>query len=623
MRALPPLAAVLSLLALAAPASAAKPRRPAADPKAIREAVAATALEDTSASPAAYAHFLQAQMMLNNGDPRGAVDELRLALATDEANPLLLTRLAETWARLGDMGRAERELRRVVESQPDYYPARVLMGRVLVDAGRPSRARIHLRRAIQLRPQEPEAYLVLAQSLLDTRSPDEAMRVVEELGAALPGEASGYRRLGLALAERGDTWRAERMLSRAAERAPGDVEVWTTLARLQEESGRISNAEEALARALRSDPDNGSVLLWAGRLALRLGPVPRARGYFERLLSLSEDPELTLRVAAAFLAAREPAAAAEVLQSTRKGRPASPRIAWSTGLVLERLHRFTEAAASYAEVPPDSEFFQEARRRHILCLSMAGQHAEALGLLQAALAESPEDTALRILQARALERSGRPERAEATLQQALARAPSVEVYEALASTWQRQGRHTEALALLQKALAGRPRDTALRFVLANAWLRKGDAARALAEMRAVVAAEPQNAAALNFIGYLLAGQGGDLNEAERLVQRALEFRPDTGAFLDSLGFIYYRRGDYARALEVLERAAALEPDEPTILEHLGDTYRKLSRLEDAARAWRQALEALQVAPDAAESPRQREGLERKLKLVLSTGAPGR
>ncbi len=76
------------------------------------------------------------------------------------------------------------------------------------------------------------------------------------------------------------------------------------------------------------------------------------------------------------------------------------------------------------------------------------------------------------------------------------------------------------------------------------------------------------------MGYLLAQRRKDLAEAERLVLRALELRPDTGAFLDSLGWVYFQRGEYQRAVEALERASLLEPDEPVILEHLGDAYQR-------------------------------------------------
>ncbi|WNG56772.1 tetratricopeptide repeat protein [Archangium gephyra] len=613
-----PLLALVGLGAVAAPAS----RRPKVDTQAMREAISAGAQDEGMSSPASYAHYLRAKLLSLQGQHRGAADSLRLALATDENNPHLLTQLGEEYARLGDLTKAERELRRVVKAYPAHYAGRLMLGRVLLEAGKPARARMHLRRAIQLKPREPEAYLVLAQLYLDGRSNEQAVKVVEELAAALPGEASGFRRLGLALAERGDSTRAGHLLARAIERDPGDVESLTVLAQLHEKAGQLSDAEEALARTLERDPDNQAVLMSAGRLALRLGSPVRARAYFDRLLSISSDPELTVRVALAFLSAKDPTSTVEVLDAARKGRGASPRISYYAGLVHERLRHFDAAAIAYAEVPLTSELFPEARARRAVCLSQAGEHATALALLREALAEHPDDAELWVHQARAQERAGEPERAVATLKGALERKPSAELYEALASTLQRQKRSAEAVGLLRTAISREPREPALRYVLANVLLAQGDEDGAITCMRGVLELDPEHAAAMNFIGYVLAQRGRDFTEAERLVRRALQLRPDTGSFLDSLGWIHFQRGDYPRALQSLERAAELEPEEPVILEHLGDAYQRVSRPGDAAGAWRRALEVLALNPEAADPADQRVLLERKLKL-LSTGAADR
>jgi Flp pilus assembly protein TadD len=146
--------------------------------------------------------------------------------------------------------------------------------------------------------------------------------------------------------------------------------------------------------------------------------------------------------------------------------------------------------------------------------------------------------------------------------------------------------------------------------------KSGATQEAIARMREVVEVNPRNAAALNFIGYTLADRGEQLDEAERLVRRALAIQPDSGAYLDSLGWVQFRRGDLVRATGTLERAAELEPDEPTILEHLGDAYGGASRRDAAVGAYRRALEAMRTTDD----PQARERtavVERKLKALTS------
>jgi tetratricopeptide (TPR) repeat protein len=87
----------------------------------------------------------------------------------------------------------------------------------------------------------------------------------------------------------------------------------------------------------------------------------------------------------------------------------------------------------------------------------------------------------------------------------------------------------------------------------------------------------------NFYGYLLAEMGKELNKAESLIQEALEADPLNGYYLDSLGWVYYQMGDYAKAVIELEKASQRVPNDPIVLEHLGDAYRAL-RLFDEARA---------------------------------------
>jgi tetratricopeptide (TPR) repeat protein len=596
-------------------------RRPVPDEQAMREAMNSSLAEDEQfSSSASYAHYLRARLAHHDGDHRRALDELRLALASDDANPFLVTSLAEEYARLSELGRAERELRKVIERDPTYQPAQLLMGRILFEGQKFTRAKVHLGRAIRLSPKDPDGYLILTQLWLEQGKPDEAMKVVEELSAALPGEPIGYKRLGLALAERSDYPRAEKLLKRATEKDPGDFECWVALAQVFESTSRPGEAEEAYSRALQLDPESREVLLAAGRLALRQDSASRAKGYFDQLLAVSADPEVIVKVAFSYLAARQLPAAADVLDAARLQKLDEPRLSFYAGLVHEKLGRYLRAADAYAEVPKDAELFHEARLHRAGCLSLSGAHHQALELFRAGLAEKPDYLPLYPAYARALERSGAPREAEAFLVRSSKERPVPEIFEALANTFERQGKLGEAIALLVDALSKRPRDEVLLYTLGAAYEKKGETARALAQMRAVLDLNPENANAMNFIGYTLAEQGVEFDEAERLLGRALELKPDSGSFLDSLGWVYYRRGDTSRAVETLERAAALAPGEPTILEHLGDAYRRATKKAQAQEAYRKALEALKESTEAAEARTQRAGVERKLKMLSTDSA---
>jgi len=101
--------------------------------------------------------------------------------------------------------------------------------------------------------------------------------------------------------------------------------------------------------------------------------------------------------------------------------------------------------------------------------------------------------------------------------------------------------------------------------------------------------------------------GVQLDEAEDLVQRALKNQPDDGFYIDSLGWVYYQKGEYPKAVEQLERAVEITGDDPTIIEHLADAYEKAGKPDRALARYRDALKRTQ---ETDQSKRVREKIQR-------------
>ena len=110
-------------------------------------------------------------------------------------------------------------------------------------------------------------------------------------------------------------------------------------------------------------------------------------------------------------------------------------------------------------------------------------------------------------------------------------------------------------------------------------------------LRKSISLDPANAAeAYNYIGYMWAEHNLHLDEAEEMIGRALQLDPNNGAYLDSLGWLYYRKGKYEEALNQLLRAAQnLTRDDPIVFDHIGDTYSKLDRVPQALEFWQKAI----------------------------------
>jgi len=582
------------------------------DVSAMKEAMEAPTDDYSSAS--AYAHFLRARLLALQGEHLRSVEQLRLALASDPGRPELVLALAEAQARSGAAARAEVTARGLLDRWPDHVPALIFLGRLLYETDRPQRAREILERARKLAPREQEPYLLLAEMSLESGHPDDAVRTVQAL-ADLNRDTTGLRRLGMALLDRGEPEIARALLERTVQIDPGDAEAHGALGEALEALGRPAEAEAAYGRALERDPDAREVLLRAGRLALRSGSEARARAYLDRLASLDIGPDQSLRIALTWLSAGKPAPAIRVLEQARAGSD-DPRLLLALGLVQGKVGRWADAARSYGQVPVGAAGWKDAVVQRGLALARAGEPAAAERATTEGLKQAPGDVTLEAGHAAVLEAIGQPGRAEQFLQARIRASGSTELVTALSQIFSRTGAHAEAVSVLTDALKGHPRDEDLLYALGTVLERSGATQQALARMRELLEVNPQNASALNFIGYTLADHGEQLEEAERLVRRALAIHPDSGAYLDSLGWVQFRRGDMVRATSTLERAVELEPEEPTILEHLGDAYGGASRRDAAVGAYRRALEAMRTTDDPTARERT-AAVERKLKALTS------
>jgi tetratricopeptide (TPR) repeat protein len=114
---------------------------------------------------------------------------------------------------------------------------------------------------------------------------------------------------------------------------------------------------------------------------------------------------------------------------------------------------------------------------------------------------------------------------------------------------------------------------------------------------------------LNYLGYSWIDQGVKLDEGMEMIKKAVQQRPDDGYIVDSLGWAYYRIGNYEEATKQLERAIELKPEDPTINDHLGDAYWRVGRVLEAKFQWAHARD---LKPDAEELPK----IEEKLKSGL-------
>ena len=169
-----------------------------------------------------------------------------------------------------------------------------------------------------------------------------------------------------------------------------------------------------------------------------------------------------------------------------------------------------------------------------------------------------------------------------------------------------------AFEILDQGLGKYPGDGSLLFQRAAIQEKSGDYAGSSATFLQLLEKDPENANAWNYLGYMLIDFDQDVDRGIEYVQKALRIEPNNPAYLDSLGWGYFKKKEFKKALGYLERAVAAMDDDPTIHEHLGDTRRELGQTHEARDHYEKAI-ALQVETKAKERLREKiQGLKPKL-----------
>ena len=574
---------------------------------------------DPRVSARAYHHYLDALLAKNADDYATAANELGEALVYDPESPHLHAVLAEVLVKQGRISDAEGELRAALALDAAYGPAHLLSGRIAVSRGQTLLARDHFQAAVDAQPDDPDAYRELARLLLSIGDAPGAERVAARLGERLQAAqklsgddaeelvaadrlrdqaAAVWVELGRFQAQHDDDAAAERAFARARSASPSDPDALMAEAAYLEAKRKYAEARDRYLRLLAQRPESPEVIAALARVALVEGDVEAVTAHARKLLGLAASLEPTdasasdddrrdvasalLRVAVPLLGAHRSADAQLALDGALRLYPNHPELSFYRAMALVQRGRAREGALAFEAI----ERWLRTRQDDAVSPAFLGVEPAALSLdarLQAALARGKAgETQEAIRRVRALF-SERPDDEGVAL--------------ALLESFDRSGKAAEAEHLLAAAARAHPGSDGLLYALANAQDRAGARARALSTMRKVLAVQPQHAGALNYIGYTLTERGAaaDLREAEGLLARAVELRPDDGAIADSYGFCLLKLGRVVAALAELRRADRLAPSDPVILSHLGDALVAAGGKEEALSAFRRALGLLMPA----------------------------
>ena len=225
----------------------------------------------------------------------------------------------------------------------------------------------------------------------------------------------------------------------------------------------------------------------------------------------------------------------------------------------------------------------------------AKQWNEATAVAQEAVQKMPNDRELRMVLDAQLSDTGDPEKPVADVRSMLKGAPEDrEVYVRLAIMYTRLRRWPDSEESLKKAenLSTKPEDKEyIYFLRGSTYEREKKYNAAETEFKKVLAANPESAVTLNYMGYMNADRGVELEESLNQIKMAVSLDPANSQYLDSLGWIYFKLGQYHQAETNLLKASEGLKGDPYVQAHLGRLYEKTGRIKLAADCWDNAIEA--------------------------------
>ncbi len=555
----------------------------------------------------AMAYFNFGMVFLSAKQNELAVKALERGLVYNEDNTQISLLLADTLLKLNRGAQALALVDRHIERQTPFVEAYELLARVLKELHREKEITPRLEAAARRDSKNVPLQYVLADRYRETGEVDKAEALYKELLSSRPTPQT-YRALANSLLKRKKSADFLKVASEAYERPETFEAIKSQLA------------------AAAADDEMAESMLEVGLKKVATGASGLSKSAYDVLAIMANNPGQNSRNRQARL---EKLLAIQRLYADKNP---SPIVQSEIADTLRRLGRFAESASAIEKL---IERYPDMKSVSILLgladLHRRAGHNEAVSatLREAMRLDSTDETARRDL-AIMLSEVGQVDESVQVAREAVKQEPGNPENELfLGRLLTRFNRNEEAIKVFESILKRYADDDevvkSVYPVLSVIYVNQGDYAKGEAELERMLKRFPDDAGCNNDLGYLYAEQGKNLEKAEAMIRKALLEKADEGAYLDSLGWVLFKRGHAKEALEPLEKAAEKMREDAanegtnqdsTILDHLGDVYFHLHDLRKAGEAWR---EAAKVAEQAVPPERKLPEIRKKLDSLEQLG----
>jgi tetratricopeptide (TPR) repeat protein len=505
---------------------------------------------------AAY-HYSLGVLNLLDENIEEAIAEFEKVREFDPKSPVLATELAILYSEKGAFGKSLELLQDALKRHPRDVEIRFLLAGLFASRKDYVHAIREYRTVIALDPKHTLAYLYLGILYAEQKDYQNALDTLEKLSAVNPDHAVGHYYLAKVLIELGQDEQAEKELKRALALRPSFESAMADLGLLYEKQKKFPLAIGVYEDFSKAYPSRVKVRIRLGDLLLREKRHEEAEQVLRAVLQQNADnKEILLNIGLVFLERERHEQAIDLFGKLLASYPDDQKIRYLLATAYSEKSLPRQALDMFQQIPPDSEFFANAR-------------------IQAAVI---------------LKNEGNTDGAAETVRDAIARkrdAPGLYLF--LSALYDGKKDYAQAEKILREGLSILPESTEILYGLGALFEKTGRFEDGIQQMRLILAIHPDHADALNFIGYSYADRNLHLSEAEEMIKKALRLKPGSAHIIDSLGWVYFRQNKLDQAIHHLLEAARLQPDDATISEHLGDAYVKAGQFKEALAIYQQSL----------------------------------
>jgi tetratricopeptide (TPR) repeat protein len=615
-----------------------------------------------------YAELGQAEG--NREDITKAIQNYQEALKLDPTAHIIFDELTDLYIQSGRLKDAVTQAEELLKDNPDNLDARRMLGRIYWGlVGNPRDGRIdenyvklameQYQKITQKEPGDADSWVMLGRlnsishsSLEAEKAFNAALKADPENEDALTGLASVYLDLG-------DTKAAIAKLKAATDKNPNERTL-AALAKAYEDLNDYKDAADALKRAVEMGLQDERYISELADDLLKSDQADEALHMYQQLANDEpRNPLYQLKLTEIYMAQHDLAKARAALNKAKQADPANLSVRYNDATLLEQEGHVDQAINVLKSVLTDTERKQysegEKKNRAIFMEKLAidyrmnEQYAQAIETFQqlaamdpeaapqaavqiiatyrtqkdfasamreadAALKKFPKEPMLTVEHAQVLADTGKVDPAVTELRTMLNGKQDRAIQLEIAQVYEKGKRWNEMAQALDAAekLSSTDEDRAAVYFMRGAMLeRQKKFEEAEAAFRKVLAIDPNSDSALNYLGYMLADRNVRLPEAHDMIKKALDMKPDNGAYLDSMGWVYYREGKFSEAEGMLTRALQKQPD-PTVHDHLGDVYAKLGKTREAVAQWQASLKEFQKSPASDNDPEEVARVTKKL-----------